>query len=335
MLSHAFPCFPMFRLFHLCIFLYLSVLFDLAGTGHPFSVGSDAGRGFNINIGWNGPGAGDAEYIAAFNQVIMPIGHAFNPDLVLVSAGFDSAKGDPLGGCRVSPSGFAHMTAMLSSLARGRMVVCLEGGYNLRSISRSMEACARVLLGDGPLPLLSSHKPKPRMMQAIGKTIMVHTAYWQEVLFPFVMMKNKQEDIKQLNDRLRQKIATQERQISRLMHGQAKARREKMELEDENKMLVLQQQRVERQEEGRRMQHEEAQVQQQQDLLNQGWVGSRWAQRRSWRYRREMKSGVVGGGGGGGNSGGVGVGGVGERDRKRVRIRRHSVEEVQPLLYDE
>ena len=57
------------------------------------------------------------------------------------------------------------MTAMLSSLARGRMVVCLEGGYNLRSISRSMEACARVLLGDGPLPTLMSNKPKPRMMQ--------------------------------------------------------------------------------------------------------------------------------------------------------------------------
>ena len=124
------------------------------GTGKPSSTGKGRGAGYNVNIGWNGPGAGDPEYLAAFHNLIMPIGHAFNPDLVLVSAGFDSARGDPLGGCRVSPAGFAHMTAMLKALARGRMVVALEGGYNLRSISRSMEACARVLLGDGPLPSL-------------------------------------------------------------------------------------------------------------------------------------------------------------------------------------
>ncbi len=191
------------------------------GTGHPYSVGTGRGRGFNINIGWNGPGAGDAEYLAAFHQLIMPIGHAFNPDLVLVSAGFDSARGDPLGGCRVSPAGFAHMTAMLSSLARGRMVVCLEGGYNLRSISRSMEACARVLLGDGPLPSIAGSgsgstagvQPKPRLMQCIADSLMVQSAHWQECLFPFAALrKSRQQDELRVKE-LTRKLEAQERQM--------------------------------------------------------------------------------------------------------------------------
>ena len=57
------------------------------GTGKPSSTGKGRGAGYNINIGWSGPGAGDPEYMAAFHNLIMPIGHAFNPDLVLVSAG--------------------------------------------------------------------------------------------------------------------------------------------------------------------------------------------------------------------------------------------------------
>lgn len=68
-------------------------------------VGSGAGEGFNVNIPWNRWGMGDAEYMAAFQSIIMPIAYEFNPELVLVSAGFDAAIGDPLGGCRVSPEG--------------------------------------------------------------------------------------------------------------------------------------------------------------------------------------------------------------------------------------
>lgn len=104
-------------------------------------------------------------------------------------AGFDAARGDPLGGCDLTPAGYAHMTHALLALARGRVVVALEGGYNLRSISQrcagggegnvrstlpnptpslrstlppprahtcSMEAVVRVLLGEAPPPLLPS-----------------------------------------------------------------------------------------------------------------------------------------------------------------------------------
>ena len=61
-------------------------------------VGTGNGEGFTINIPWNSGGMGDTEYIAAFTKLILPVAYQFNPELVLVSAGFDAAKGDPLGG---------------------------------------------------------------------------------------------------------------------------------------------------------------------------------------------------------------------------------------------
>ena len=63
-------------------------------------VGSGKGEGFNVNIPWNGSGMGDTEYALAFYNIVLPIAYEFNPDLVLVSAGFDAARGDPLGKCK-------------------------------------------------------------------------------------------------------------------------------------------------------------------------------------------------------------------------------------------
>ncbi|XP_052850338.1 histone deacetylase 6 isoform X2 [Drosophila gunungcola] len=114
-------------------------------------VGKGSGRGFNVNIPWNKKGMGDLEYALAFQQLIMPIAYEFNPQLVLVSAGFDAAIGDPLGGCKVTPEGYGMLTHWLSALAGGRIVVCLEGGYNVNSISYAMTMCTKTLLGD-PMP---------------------------------------------------------------------------------------------------------------------------------------------------------------------------------------
>ena len=148
------------------------------GTGSPTVAGEQRGEGFNVNIGWPHGGVGDVEYLTAFFYIVMPIATAFAPDLVIVSAGFDSADGDPLGGCNVSPAGFAQMTAMLKSLARGRLVLCLEGGYNLRSISHSMEACMHVLLGDTPIPPIVEKTPSPFVMKSIFYTHQIHQPYW-------------------------------------------------------------------------------------------------------------------------------------------------------------
>lgn len=87
---------------------------------------------------------GDADYLYAFEKIVMPIAYEWAPELVismfslifphvmystlfgLVSAGFDAAAGDHLGQCEVTPAGYAHMTHMLSSLAGGKLVVALE-----------------------------------------------------------------------------------------------------------------------------------------------------------------------------------------------------------------
>lgn len=112
--------------------------------------GASAGIGKNVNVGWMNQGMGDGDYMAAFQRIVMPIAQEFDPDLVIVSAGFDAAAGDELGGCFVTPACYSHMTHMLMSLAEGKVVVCLEGGYNLRAISRSALAVAKTLMGEPP-----------------------------------------------------------------------------------------------------------------------------------------------------------------------------------------
>ncbi|BGP49310.1 Histone deacetylase hda1 [Rhodotorula kratochvilovae] len=119
------------------------------------SVGSGSGRGFSVNIPFLNEGMGDADYLYAFQRIVMPIAYEFAPDLVIVSAGFDAAKGDELGKMLVSPDGYAHMTHMLSSLAGGKVLVALEGGYNVNAIAESAHACVKVLVGD-ELPVMPS-----------------------------------------------------------------------------------------------------------------------------------------------------------------------------------
>jgi len=119
-------------------------------------VGNGSGRGFNVNIPWSGRAVGDAEYMAAFAKIVMPIAYEFSPELVLVSAGFDAAAGDPLGGYKVSANCFALMTYQLSALAGGRIMLALEGGYNLTSIADCANACVEVLL-TGRLPTINNN----------------------------------------------------------------------------------------------------------------------------------------------------------------------------------
>ncbi|KAM9855309.1 histone deacetylase 6 [Aulostomus maculatus] len=145
-------------------------------------VGVAKGAGFNVNVAWNNGRMGDSDYLAAFHHVVMPIATEFNPGLVLVSAGFDAARGDPLGGYLVTPEGYAHLTHLLMSLAGGRVLLILEGGYNLSSISDSMAICTSVLLGDPP-PSLVTPLPPPHhsAITTINEVIQHHARYWRSL----------------------------------------------------------------------------------------------------------------------------------------------------------
>jgi acetoin utilization deacetylase AcuC-like enzyme len=113
------------------------------GTGAADEIGSGNGRGFTVNLALEA-GALPEDVQAAFDQIALPILRQFEPDLLLISAGFDAHEDDPLGGLRLTSSSFGAMTMALRGVAeeccRGRLVVVTEGGYNLRALAASLDA---------------------------------------------------------------------------------------------------------------------------------------------------------------------------------------------------
>lgn len=171
--------------------------------GGPDKCGSGAGIGKNINIGWHDQGMGDGEYMAAFQKIVMPIAQEFDPDLVIISAGFDAADGDELGACFVTPTCYSHMTHMLMSLADGRVAVCLEGGYNLRAISDSALAVARTLMGEPP-PRMALPKINKEAAKTLARVQAYQAPYWECMRPNIVSMPEVlQTDGKSLNQVLR------------------------------------------------------------------------------------------------------------------------------------
>eukprot|EP00943_MAST-04B_sp_MAST-4B-sp1_P005481 g5481.t1 len=165
------------------------------GTGFAKELGNKKKKslGANLNIPWPCRGLGDKEYAVAFEKILMPLCTSFKPDLLYISAGFDAALGDPLGGMKVSPAGYAYMTTELMKLANGNVIIALEGGYNLTSISVSAVACARALLGksvEGQKDLYKFAKESTNMEQAnaldsralrsLNQMLQIQKDFWQE-----------------------------------------------------------------------------------------------------------------------------------------------------------
>jgi acetoin utilization deacetylase AcuC-like enzyme len=123
------------------------------GTGPASDVGSGPGEGFTVNLPVPG-GSGDLAYRSLVEHVACGLIREWEPELVLISAGFDAHRDDPLATCRVSEGGFAGMAASLRRAADGvgaPLGVVLEGGYDLGALSGSMAAVMPVLV-DGSTP---------------------------------------------------------------------------------------------------------------------------------------------------------------------------------------
>ncbi|KAL7413767.1 hypothetical protein BDY24DRAFT_388094 [Mrakia frigida] len=148
--------------------------------GSIHSCGDADGIGRTVNIGWESGGKNDADYLYAFQKIVMPILYEFAPDLVFVSAGFDAAEGDPLGGCNVTPAGYSHMLHMLMALAKGKVVVALEGGYNVDAISNAALACTRVLLGETP-DMLGPMIASDSATQTVSDVSKVQSRHWKSI----------------------------------------------------------------------------------------------------------------------------------------------------------
>src|SRR5262245_15986613 len=125
------------------------------GTGAASEIGHGEGRGFTVNVPIEA-GAVDEDYQYVFERVVLPAVQQFEPDLLLVSAGFDAHERDPLGGMRVTTPAFAAMTMALRQVAdeccRGRIACVLEGGYDLHALAASIDAAIEVLSGPASEP---------------------------------------------------------------------------------------------------------------------------------------------------------------------------------------
>lgn len=115
------------------------------GSGSLQETGEGKGLGFTLNVPLPGY-QGDNDYATIIDDIVVPVGQEYKPELIFISAGFDIYKGDPLGSMQVTPQGFAYMTSSLIELADevcgGRVLVTLEGGYDLNG---QRDGCLAVL----------------------------------------------------------------------------------------------------------------------------------------------------------------------------------------------
>lgn len=121
------------------------------GTGAPDEKGEDAGKGCTLNCPFPA-GAGHTEILGAFRKKLVPAMETFQPDLVMISAGFDSRRGDPLGRFLLKDSDFAELTSVMLEIADryagGRLISVLEGGYDLSGLAQAVTTHVTALRGE-------------------------------------------------------------------------------------------------------------------------------------------------------------------------------------------
>jgi len=146
------------------------------GSGHFEETGDGPGEGYTVNVSlpaW----CGDSEFLQVFEEILAPVARRFSPQLILVSAGYDAHWSDHIALMRLSVAGFAQIVGIINKLAQelcqGRIVLTLEGGYDLPSLASSVRATFDVLLGNqvvdplGPPPQAGAPRSIDELLQAI------------------------------------------------------------------------------------------------------------------------------------------------------------------------
>jgi acetoin utilization deacetylase AcuC-like enzyme len=150
------------------------------GTGAHDETGNGEGRGYTVNVPL-GAGATDAVYIAAFERILLPILESYNPDLVLVSAGFDAHTRDPLAEMSLTDAAYARMTRLLIERMpkgdSGRFGIVLEGGYDLAALAASVKATLEALdpTSEQPVP---SGVPSERHQAELDRALRQQREFW-------------------------------------------------------------------------------------------------------------------------------------------------------------
>jgi acetoin utilization deacetylase AcuC-like enzyme len=149
------------------------------GTGAVDEVGEEEGEGYTVNIPLPA-GCGDKEYLRVFREIVIPIATRYEPEWVLVSAGFDPHQRDPLGGMNVTEEGFGAMASMLLELAAKhggeRIAFLLEGGYHLAALKASVATVLRKMAGKQERE--SPPGEGEAIQPLIRKVLQVQEKYW-------------------------------------------------------------------------------------------------------------------------------------------------------------
>jgi acetoin utilization deacetylase AcuC-like enzyme len=157
------------------------------GTGSLTENGRGQGEYYTINVPLT-VGIGDPGFVKIFRKILQPVALEFNPELILLSAGFDTYFQDPLGGMQVTPDGYAAMTRVLLDTAeaccKGRFVAVLEGGYHLGGLVKCVKAVLEEMLdethfSDERLALLEKEVHEGINQLIINKVIARINPYWK------------------------------------------------------------------------------------------------------------------------------------------------------------
>jgi acetoin utilization deacetylase AcuC-like enzyme len=149
------------------------------GTGSRAETGSGDGRGHTVNVPLSA-GANDGALAAAFAELVAPLAAAYAPDLVLVSAGVDGHRDDPIGGMQLTPSGYRFMVdSLVRAVPAAPVGMLLEGGYDLGALEASLVASLEALAGVAPAAAEPLPAPDPTHLAEVRLARQAASAFWR------------------------------------------------------------------------------------------------------------------------------------------------------------
>jgi acetoin utilization deacetylase AcuC-like enzyme len=149
------------------------------GTGSRAETGSGEGRGHTINVPLSA-GANDGAHAAAFTELVAPLAAEYAPDLLLVSAGFDGHRDDPIGGMRATAAGYRFMfDALVRAVPEAPLGMLLEGGYDLEAIEASLAASLEALAGAPERDAEPLAAPEPTHLAEVRLARQAAAAFWR------------------------------------------------------------------------------------------------------------------------------------------------------------
>jgi len=151
------------------------------GTGWYEEVGEDEGKGYTVNVPLS-HGMGDPDYSYIFKEILVPVADLYKPEIVLVSAGFDTHHNDPLGGMKVTENGFAEMAGILLDISKkhcnGKTLFVLEGGYDLKGLTNAVKHVIMEMKGTPASTHDKKGNPSSEVIQVVDKVKKTMQPYW-------------------------------------------------------------------------------------------------------------------------------------------------------------